>query len=121
MKYDTIRLRNMRFYAYHGLFPEEARLGQRFEIDVDIMGDFRRAGRDDDLDQSINYADVYKRVEEIVTQRRFNLVEALAEHIAESIGIAYAPVSLVVRVRKPHPPVPGDFEGVEVEIQRRYD
>ena len=61
---DTIRLRNMRFYAYHGLFPEEARLGQRFEVDVDLMGDFGRAGRDDDIEQSINYAEVYKIVED---------------------------------------------------------
>jgi dihydroneopterin aldolase len=121
MKNDTIRLRNMRFYAYHGLFPEEARLGQRFEVDVDLIGDFARAGRDDDLEQSINYADVYKIVEDVVTQRRFKLVEALAEHLAEAIGSSHAPISLVVRVRKPHPPVPGDFDGIEVEIQRRYD
>ena len=117
MKNDIIRLRNMRFYAYHGLFPEEARLGQRFEVDVD----FSEAGRGDDLEQSVNYADVYKIVEEVVTQRRFNLVEALAEHLAAAIGASHAPISLVVRVRKPHPPVPGDFDGIEVEIQRRYD
>ena len=118
---DIIRLRNMRFYAYHGLFPEEARLGQRFEVDVDLIGDFREAGRDDDLEQSVNYADVYKIVEEVVTQHRFNLVEALAEHLAATIGALHAPISLVVRVRKLHPPVPGDFDGVEVEIQRHFD
>ena len=121
MENDIIRLRNMRFYAYHGLFPEEALLGQRFEVDVDLIGDFSEAGRGDDLEQSVNYADVYKIVEEAVTQRRFNLIEALAEHLAAAIGASHAPISLVVRVRKPHPPVPGDFDGVEVEIQRRYD
>lgn len=121
MENDIIRLRNMRFYAYHGLFPEEARLGQRFEVDVDLIRDFSEAGHNDDLEQSVNYADIYKIVEGVVTERRFDLVEALAEHLAAAIGASHAPISLVVRVRKPNPPVPGDFDGVEVEIQRRYD
>ena len=121
MPADAIKLRNMRFYANHGLFPEEAVLGQRFEVDVDLFGDFSQAGQSDDVRHSINYADVYKLVENVVTQRRFNLVEALAECIAETVGTAHAPLTITVRVRKPHPPVPGDFDGIEVEITRHYE
>jgi len=121
MPSDAIRLRNMRFYAYHGLYPEENRLGQRFEVDLELVSDLRRAGCDDDIDQSINYADVYEHVAAVVTQQRFKLVEAVAEHIAERVGTAYAPLTLTVRVRKPHPPVPGDFDGIEVEITRHYE
>jgi 7,8-dihydroneopterin aldolase/epimerase/oxygenase len=121
MSADIIRLRTMRFYAYHGLFAEEAKLGQRFEVDLELHGDFQRAGIQDDLKLSIDYSAVYKLVAEVVTQQRFQLVEALAEHLAKRIGESYAPIALVVRVRKPNPPVPGDFDGVEVEIHRQYE
>jgi dihydroneopterin aldolase len=121
MSADIIRLRNMRFYAYHGLFDEEAKLGQRFEVDLELHGDLHKAGLEDSLDLSIDYSNVYKIVTEIVTQQRFKLVEALAEHIAARIGHTYAPITLTVRVRKPNPPVPGDFDGIEVEIQRQYE
>jgi dihydroneopterin aldolase len=120
MPTDILRLRNLRFYAYHGLFAEEEKLGQRFEVDLELSGDFRRAGLDDNIELAIDYSAVYKLVAEVVTQRRFKLIEALAEHIAEEVGQAFAPSALTVRVRKPHPPVPGDFDGVEVEIQRHY-
>jgi dihydroneopterin aldolase len=120
MSTDIIRLRNMRFYAYHGLFAEEAKLGQRFEVDIELQGDFQRAGLEDDLNLSIDYSAVYKLVAEVATQHRFQLVEALAEHIAKRIGETYAPIALAVRVRKPNPPVPGDFDGIEVEIRRQY-
>lgn len=121
MSADIIRLRNMRFYAYHGLFAAEAQLGQRFEVDLELHRDFQRAGFEDDLKLSIDYAAVYKLVAEIATGQRFQLVEALAEHIAQRVGESYAPIALVVRVRKPNPPVPGDFDGIEVEIQREYE
>jgi len=46
MPNDILKIRNMRFFAYHGLFPEEAKLGQRFEVDVEIGGDFRGFARE---------------------------------------------------------------------------
>jgi len=120
MPADILRLRNMRFFAHHGLFPEENRLGQRFEVDLEIRGEFSAAGRDDDLEQTLDYPRIYALVEEVVTRRRFKLVEALAEHIAMEIGERFAPVELTVRVRKPDPPVAGHFDGIEVEIHRTY-
>ena len=45
MPADVLRLRNMRFFAHHGLYPEENRLGQRYEVDVDLIGDLAAAGR----------------------------------------------------------------------------
>jgi len=118
---DVLRLRNMRFFAYHGLFPQEGELGQRFEVDLEIHRDFAAAGRSDQVEDTIDYQRVYQLVEEVVTRRRFKLVEALAEHLAQAVGQALAPVRLTVRVRKPHPPVAAHFDGVEVELQRSYD
>ena len=118
---DVLRLRNMRFFAYHGLFPQEGELGQRFEVDLDLWGDFSPAGQSDELQDTFDYQRVYQVVEEVVTRRRFKLVEALAEHIAQAVGQALAPIRLTVRVRKPQPPVAAHFDGVEVELHRTYE
>ena len=120
MKKDVLRLRNMRFFAYHGVCPEENRLGQAFEVDLEILGDFAKAGLSDDLDDAVDYARVLALVEDVVVHRRFRLIEALAAAIAQGVGEALAPVELTVRVRKPHPPVATQFDGIEVELRRSY-
>ncbi|MEW6755807.1 MAG: dihydroneopterin aldolase [Candidatus Latescibacterota bacterium] len=117
---DILRLRNMRFYAHHGVFAEEGVLGQQYEVDVEVRGDFSRAGHSDRLEHTVDYPRLCALVEEVVTGRRFALVEALAEHIALRLGREFAPVDLTVRVRKPHPPVNLHFDGIEVEIHRVY-
>jgi len=114
---DVLRLNNMAFYAYHGLFPEEEKLGQRFEVDVEIFGDFRGYSAAEKED-AINYPDVYAIVEEVVTRERFGLVEALADRIATVLQTQLGLERLIVRVRKPHPPVSGHFDGIEVEVRR---
>ncbi len=120
MSPDVLRLRNMRFFAYHGLFPEENKLGQYFEVDIDVFADLSAAGKTDDVDKTPNYPQIYELVERAVTQRRFKLVEALAEHIAQVVGEFLAPVELKVRVRKPNPPIQAHFDGIEVELHRSY-
>ncbi len=115
---DVIRLLNMSFYAFHGVHPEEHKLGQRFEVDVELFLDLKGAGEEDDLTQTVDYARVYETVEEFVIEREFRLLEALAEHIAEGI-LSRFPVEMVtVRVRKPGAPVRGILDAVEVEITR---
>lgn len=117
---DILRVRNMTFHGYHGLLPEEARLGQRFEVDVELRLDLGPAGRGDDPSRTADYAAVYRVVEEVVVgPRRYDLVEAVAEAVAAAVGQRFPGVeSILVRVRKPHPPVPSHFDGLEVEIER---
>ena len=102
---DLIRLCNMQFYGRHGVNPEEQVLGQRFEVDVDLRVDTRPAALQDDLRLTINYAQVYKAVKQIVEEERFDLIETLAETIAMHIGRQFAPASVRVCVRKPHAPI----------------
>ena len=117
---DYLRVRNMVFHGYHGLLPEEARLGQRFEVDVELRLDLAAAGGSDDPERTVDYASVYRAVEEIVTgSRRYQLVEAVAEAVVSAVASRFALVeSIRVRVRKPNPPVAGHFDGLEVEIER---
>lgn len=116
---DTIQLHNMQFYAFHGVNPEEKILGQRFEIDVGLSVDTRAAGLSDDLRQTINYAQVYKIVKHIVEEERFDLIEALAERLADRIGKQFGPDGVSIRVRKPHVPLKGSvIDYVAVHIER---
>lgn len=115
---DRIRLTNMVFYAYHGAFASERQLGQRFEVDVDIHADVRRAGESDDLAHALNYVDVYNIVKNVVTGRPYNLLEAMAERIATDILAAFDVIDVTVRVRKPGAPVGGLLDHAEVEITR---
>ena len=117
---DTIHLRNMQFYGFHGVNPEEKVLGQRFEIDVVLSVDTRPAGLSDDLRQTINYAQVYKVVKHIVEKEKFDLIEALAETLAAQIGKRFGPDGVRINVRKPHVPLKESvLDYVAVEIDRR--
>ena len=57
---DRVLLRGLLFHAFHGVLPEERSLGQKFELDVALSVDTRRAGATDDLADTVSYADVYQ-------------------------------------------------------------
>jgi dihydroneopterin aldolase len=119
---DKIKLSRMQFYGYHGVFPEENKLGQRFFVDVELSLDLAAAGRTDDLSQTVNYAEVYERIRRIVEGQPFRLIEALAEKIASDLLHQYTRVNdVAVRVVKPHPPFDVQFDGVTVEIVRKRE
>ena len=111
----------MTFHAYHGVFPEEQKLGQKFQVDVELHLDLRVSGRSDNLEESIDYVQVYTRVREVVEQHRYRLLEHLAEEIIREIFTHFSVETVTVRVRKPHPPVDAILDAVEVEISRTKD
>ncbi len=119
---DLLRLTNMTFHACHGLLPEEARLMQRFEVDVELRLDLRAAGERDDPSLTVDYTAVYAAVARVVKgERRYGLVEALAEAVAAALGERFRTLtSARVRVRKPNPPMEGHLDGLEVEIERHF-
>ena len=82
---DKIILNNLGFYGYHGVLSEEKSLGQKFFIDVELLLDTKKAGKSDDMNQSVSYADVYDVIKDITENKKFNLIEALAENIASEV------------------------------------
>ncbi|MEA2641940.1 MAG: 7,8-dihydroneopterin aldolase/epimerase/oxygenase [Chloroflexota bacterium] len=117
---DRIRLNEMVFYGYHGVLDAERTLGQRFVVDVEMQLDLAPAGRSDDLDRTVNYAQVYETVREVLTGPPRRLIEAVAETIATRVLDEHALVGQVtVRIRKPEVPIPGSVLGSsEVWIER---
>lgn len=115
---DAVRLKNMRFFAHHGYEESEAKTGQRFEVDVELRGSVRLAALSDDIELTFDYDRIFSVVSEAVTTTRFNLIEALAENIAQRLLQSYPRSQVRVTVRKPNLPVSGIVDGAEVEITR---
>ena len=117
MSEDILRIKNLVFYGYHGLLPEEEKLGQRFEVDVEVYGDFRGYSNGQ-TESAVDYPEICKLTESVVTEERFGLIEALADRVADVLQERLGLDRFLVRVRKPNPPFDMQFDGVEVEIRR---
>ncbi|WP_170005997.1 dihydroneopterin aldolase [Bacillus fonticola] len=116
---DCIRMKEMEFYGYHGVFPEETKLGQRFRMNVTLQLSLQKAGKLDDLQYSVNYGDVYNLCKEVVEGTPVKLVETLAERTTAVIFQQFTHVQAVtVEVIKPDPPIPGHYKEVSVEVTR---
>lgn len=115
---DRVTLRNLRVYTHVGCTAEERRVGQHLEVDIEFRLDLREAGTTDRIGASIDYAAAATRVRDAVSGIEVNLLETVAERAADALH-ALGAREIVVRVRKPSPPIPGahaDF--AEVEIHR---
>jgi 7,8-dihydroneopterin aldolase/epimerase/oxygenase len=117
---DCVILKDLQVFARHGVHPEEARLGQRFAVDVTAHLDLRHAGESDDYALTLCYDALAKLVVETLTTRRFLLIEAAAEATAQVILKTFAIVERVeVEVRKPAAPINAVFAYVGVRVERR--
>lgn len=119
---DRIILRDLGFFGYHGVMPEEAVLGQRFFVDLGCGVDLGQAGRSDDLEHSISYADMYDVVKAAFEERRFKLIEALGQHIVDRLFEAFPAIRWIeVRVRKPSAPIAMVVGEAAIELHRHRD
>jgi len=116
---DYIRLKGLEFYGYHGVMEAEKELGQRFIIDLTLKTNLKEAGVSDDVEETINYAEVYDEVKEIVEGKAYDLIETVAEKISDKLLAEFKTLEIIkVVVKKPEVPIPGVLEWVEVEIER---
>ncbi len=116
---DKIFINKMEFYGYHGLYPEETKLGQRFFVDAVIELDVRKAGQSDNVCDTIDYGKVYERVRKIMVGKPRKLLERLAEEISADLLQHFSPAKKVtIKIEKPNPPIHGYYQSVAVEITR---
>ena len=116
---DTLRMRNLRFYAYHGETPEERAGGQIFEVDVEVAFDQRPSSSTDDLSQGVDSREIYRRIKQVLEGEPCNLVETVAQRVADDLLALERIDGVRVTLRKPgarrYDP---DEPGYEVEIVR---
>ena len=110
------------FFAHHGIGEQETLAGNEFTVSLRLQVNIAHAMQTDDVADTVSYADVYEVVKEIVENKRFNLLEALAENIAEEVLNKFDLLKgIMVRVKKPEAPVPGIYDYFGVEIKRAKD
>ena len=118
---DRILLNGLVFFGRHGCHDAERDLGQKFLVDVELECDLREAGQSDDLEATIDYVAIYNAAKEIIEGEPVQLLETLAERIAE-FALQDPRIDLAwVRIRKPHIALPGALDFIGVEITRTKD
>jgi dihydroneopterin aldolase len=111
-----VELHGLHVFGYHGVEEEEQRLGQLFLYDIELDVDDAR-GASDRIEDAVDYRDVATTVRE-VSERRFQLLEALASAVADRIAERFPVERVRVRVRKPQVKPAGltvDYSAVTVE------
>jgi len=115
---SRIEIRGLRAFGHHGVLASEQARGQEFVVDVWLDVDLTAAAASDDLNDTVDYGTLATDLAEAVAATRFDLIEALAGHLAERC-LAEARVERVrVRVAKPDAPVRVALDEVAVELER---
>lgn len=114
----TITLKNCAFFAHHGVFEEETKLGQRFFIDATLEVDPKGALEHDSIEGTVHYGEAFAVIQELVTSRNRYLIETLALDIAKGLRSTFPQIThATITVRKPNAPVPGILDHVEVTVR----
>jgi dihydroneopterin aldolase len=103
-------------FGYHGNNPAERKLGQTFIADLEVVVDTKRAAASDSIDDTVSYPKLEEAARKILEGEPANLLETVAERIADAILKQPAVVQVTVRVSK-RPPLP-NLEEFAVEITR---
>ena len=117
---NSIIIKNIKIFSYHGVKPEEKVNGQNFFIDAKI-GTEKLCGYETDLITDVlNYSIISKKIVEWFSEQSFDLIEKVAEHVAKKLFKTFEEIkTLTLTVKKPDAPVSGvDFEYIAVEISR---
>jgi len=115
---DRIHLRGVEAFGYHGVLPDEKRDGQPFVVDIVMELDLARAGGSDALDDTVSYAEIAGEVVARITGPSFDLIERLAELVADDVLRHRLVDAATVTVHKPQAPVGHPFTDVGVEVHR---
>jgi len=119
---DKMTLKGMRFFGYHGVFPEENKLGQQYFVDIELLFDMNKAAETDELEYALDYSELYHFVKDIVEGPPLKLIEALTARVASRVLEHYTMVNEVcVKVTKPHPPFAVQFDGVTIEMKKQRE
>jgi dihydroneopterin aldolase len=115
---DRIELRGLRAHAHHGVYPFERERGQMFRVDAVLELDTRAAAVGDDLEKTVNYADLAQKLHAVLTGEPVNLLETLAERLAGVCLDDPLVDAVEITVHKPQAELGVPFDDVTVAIRR---
>ena len=114
---DTIRIEGVKALGCHGVLAEERTYDQPFVVDIELEVDTALSAATDDVAHTISYADVAQDAVAVITGESVNLIETLANRIAEKV-LELGPLSVAVTIHKPEAPVGLPFSDVFVTVRR---
>jgi len=112
-----IFIREARFYAFHGVMPQETQVGGEFLVSLRVGYPFQAAMESDDVADTLNYAELFQLV-----KQQMDIPSKLLEHVAgrivETIQSQYPKVtSIHLKITKKNPPMGADCQGAGVELR----
>ena len=103
----TIALEGLEFFAYHGVHDEEQRIGNRYQVDIQVTVDFSAAAENDKLKYTVNYGDLYEIVSGVM-KIKARLLEHIAQLIISNVRERYPNIEKIeVSISKFNPPIGG--------------
>ncbi|MGM7698111.1 dihydroneopterin aldolase [Microbacterium sp. A84] len=115
---DEIQLTGLTVFGRHGVFEHERENGQEFLIDLRLQVDLAVAAASDDVVDTVHYGELAEKVAAVVAGEPVNLIETLAQRIADVVLADKRVTQVAVTVHKPHAPIPLTFSDVSVTIVR---
>jgi dihydroneopterin aldolase len=113
----VIRINNLKFHTFNGVFPEERKNGQQLAIDVALNYPIEEKVQHDDLDETISYADVNETIDKFVHTHSYKLIESLANELLKVLLKGFPTATqITIKIRKYSVPMPGIFDNVEIEV-----
>jgi dihydroneopterin aldolase len=111
-----IEIENMHFYAHHGCYEEERKIGTNFTVDCCLECDIITAAKEDELSKTINYQTVYLLIQQELKKTSL-LLENIAYRIIVKIQQQFPQIKHVeVKIRKLNPPIGGKIEAVSITL-----
>ena len=115
---DRITLTGLEVFAHHGVFDFERERGQRFVVDAEVAVDLRAAAAGDALERTVHYGELAEAIVAAVKRDPVDLIETVAERVAE-VALGFSGVrSARITVHKPDAPIAAEFADVSVTVER---
>ncbi|MFT7268219.1 MAG: dihydroneopterin aldolase [Candidatus Endobugula sp.] len=118
MNVDKVALEGMEFYAYHGFFEEERKIGNRFTVNIEITTDFTKAAQEDDLSGTVDYVQLYAIVKDRMAIPS-KLLEKIGQDIVSEVFNKFKAISAItLSISKHNPPFGGICDRSKVTLTR---
>lgn len=117
---NTLLIKNLKIFAYHGVNEEEKINGQNFFIDAEIVTDKLDGYEDDKLENVLNYSKLVKEASMFFKKGSYDLIEKAAESTAKHLIQTFSQINeITLTVKKPEAPISADFDYVAIKISRK--
>lgn len=116
---DKIIIKDARFLCNIGVSKEERREKQKIFVDVELFVDAKKPSQKDDIEDTINYSEVYNLTKKAIEMRDYKLIETMAENIANKILVGFPVKKVLIRIKKPEALKNAKYAAVEI-VREKY-